>query len=934
MRSSWIAAGVIVATLLSVGAQTAVVTRSGFFLGDFRAFYCAARVASRGADPYRTQPLGACERSIGPATFFRKNPGVTIPAPLPGYAIAALIPLCLLPFAVAAGLWIALLLIAWLACIAALTRCAGVSWQSSLAVFALSLGALSLPFGEVVPLAVGCTCAAAYAAWKGRWRMAAVFAAGAMIEPHLGLPVCVALVVWAPATRWLLALCLGALAALSLVALGPSVNLEYFASVLPAHALSEVTRDTQYGLSAVLAAIGVASGGAIRAGGVWYLAMLVAGTVVGGRLAKQTGNAAFIVCAPPAFAVFGGSFIHITQIAAAVPAATMFASYAQRPYRTAAVVALLLLVVPWGWVVSPALIVAPLVPVGFLAWRYWESNPRLVLVAALVAAAMVFGLQHLYTLPPHALGVHGVNPIIDSRLPEASWSAYSRHGSAGSLASWAVRIPTWIALAMLAFMLARTARVLRVSRKLAPAMALAIVCTIVPIAAQFYGDRSSGWLGVDFRAYYCASLAQREHANPYFTQSLHGCEAATPSPYYRVGSNVTIPAPYPPYVMALLAPLTLLPFGTAIALWWIAIAIAISLAVYALSAISGQPLPVAVGALGLSMGLTSLASGNMLPLGLGAVVIAAFCVARGRLVLGAATIALAMVEPQIALPAALAFFIAYPAIRLALLSAIALWGVLSVAGGGLPQTVAYLTSVIPAHALAEVSRDNQYSLATIVAAAGVPDRAAVLLGSISYLVMTAVGVVVAIRLARRYEEPALILLVPPAFSLLGGSFVHTAEIAAAVPAALLLFTRAAAYRGWLLGALVLLAVPWMNATSAATFVAPFFPVAYLVYTLWRRDRALALGAALASLVAIATLFWLAASSPGHAVVAEHFYPPIDPRLAEASWRAFVLSNSTNNPVMWLLRLPTWLGLLSLAVPSVLLARQPQLMPARALSMSS
>jgi hypothetical protein len=929
VRRSWIAAGIVVATLLAVGAQTSVVARSGFFLGDFRAFYCAARVASQGANPYRTEPLGSCERTIVSPDFYRKNPGVTIPAPLPGYAIAALIPFSLLPFGLAATFWVTLLLLAWLACIATLSRFAGVSWEMSLAVFALSLGALSLPFGEVVPLAVGCICVAGYAAWRGRWRLAAIFSAGAMIEPHLGLPACLALAVWAPATRWLLALCFVALAALSFGALGASINLEYFSSVLPAHALSEVTRDTQYSLSAILAAIGMAPGAALRAGALWYVAMLAGGIFAAGKLAKATRNAAFIVCVPPAFAVLGGSFIHITQIAAAVPAATLLACCAQGRYRNAATVALLLLVVPWGWVVSPALIVAPIVPVAYLAWRFWEKNATVVLLSALAAAALVFGLQHLYTLSGLHFGVHGVAPAIDPRLPEASWSGYSRQGSAGSLAAWAVRVPTWAGLAMLVFMLMGQARAFRARGVITPAVILAVLCTVVPIAMQFYGDRATGWLGVDFRAYYCASLAQREHLNPYFAASLHDCEAATPSPYYRVPPKVTVPAPYPPYVMALLSPLTLLPFPAAAVVWWIGIAIAIVLAAYALSATTGQVLPVALGALGLSLGLTSFSSGNMMPLGLTAIVVAALCVQRGRLAFAAVAATLAMVEPQIALPAALALFIAYPAIRLRLALGMALLGALAVAGGGWAQTLAYVTSVVPAHALAEVSRDNQYSLATLVAAAGVPDGTAVLIGSISYLVMIAVGVLVAIRLARRYDEPALILLVPPAFSLLGGSFVHTGEIAAAVPAALLLFARAREYRGWLLASLVALAVPWMNATSVATFLAPFFPVAYLVYVLWHRDRTLALGAALASLAVIAALFHLASTSAVGGIAHAHAYPPIDPRLAEASWRNFVLSDSTNNPVMWLLRLPTWLGLLLLALPALMLASNSRVPTLRA-----
>jgi hypothetical protein len=170
----------------------------------------------------------------------------------------------------------------------------------------------------------------------------------------------------------------------------------------------------------------------------------------------------------------------------------------------------------------------------------------------------------------------------------------------------------------------------------------------------------------------------------------------------------------------------------------------------------------------------------------------------------------------------------------------------------------------------------------------------------------------------------LILLVPPAFALLGGSFVHTAEIAAAVPACLALFSHSQSYRGWLLGALILLAVPWMLATSAALFLAPFFPAGYLTYVLWRNDRAWAPRVALASFVAILVLFVLASVPAAHAI-GHGVHPAIDPRLAEASWRALVLGNTTNRPVMWLLRLPTWVGLLAFAFPALMLARRPSLM---------
>ncbi|MEO6836226.1 MAG: glycosyltransferase 87 family protein, partial [Candidatus Tumulicola sp.] len=435
-------------------------------------------------------------------------------------------------------------------------------------------------------------------------------------------------------------------------------------------------------------------------------------------------------------------------------------------------------------------------------------------------------------------------------------------------------------------------------------LVVAIGCTALPIAGQFYGDRTGGWLMVDFRAYYCAASAVSRHVNPYFAQSLHACESRPSPPYYRAPANVTVPAPYPPYVPALLYPLTLLPFGAAAVVWWAILGASLLIAVYALARVTQQPWVLAWAVLALSLGLTSLSSGNLLPVCVAALLVAARCAQRGYLPAAALAVAVAMVEPQIALPAALAAFIRYPAIRLILVLTFALLGAVSLVSGGLARNIAYLTTVIPAHALAEVSRDNQYSLSTVVAALGVPDGRAVLIGGISYAIVAAIGVYVAVRLARDRFDPAFALLVPPAFALLGGSFVHTVEIAAAVPACLLLLARAPAYRGALLLSLILLAVPWMFATSAVLFLAPFFPVAYLVYVLGRRDRALAIAAALTSLALIAMLSNLALQPAAHAVAHHVVRPPIDPRLAEASWRAFVLGNSTNRPVMWLLRLPT------------------------------
>ncbi len=184
---------------------------------------------------------------------------------------------------------------------------------------------------------------------------------------------------------------------------------------------------------------------------------------------------------------------------------------------------------------------------------------------------------------------------------------------------------------------------------------------MLPFAGQFYGDRAGGWLMIDFRAYYCASLAQRNARDPYLGSSLHECESSTPAPYFRAPKNVTVPAPYPPYALAFFYPLTFIPFAAAAIVWWIVIALAVALAAWALARITGQPILVAWAVLVLSLGLTSFTSGNVMPIALAAILVAALAAQRGLLMAAVLALAIAMVEPQIALPAAAAFFVAISA---------------------------------------------------------------------------------------------------------------------------------------------------------------------------------------------------------------------------------------------------------------------------------
>jgi hypothetical protein len=171
--------------------------------------------------------------------------------------------------------------------------------------------------------------------------------------------------------------------------------------------------------------------------------MLVLGVVVGGILARKTGNRAFLVCAPPAFAVFGGLFVHDTQIAAALPVTLLFLAYADSRRRTIAVVALLLLAVLWRTANSPTETLAPVFPIGYLAGRFWNGSLRAIGLAVVATVLLFLGIDRAYLAAPAQHPSAYIGSRIDPRFPEASWSEFLRANRAPSAASWIARIPTW-----------------------------------------------------------------------------------------------------------------------------------------------------------------------------------------------------------------------------------------------------------------------------------------------------------------------------------------------------------------------------------------------------------------------------------------------------------------------------------------------------------
>lgn len=326
---------------------------------DFRSFYCAGRLALDGADPYVVEPLRTCEHEIAGDFGIRLAPGVVDPAPLPPYALAAIGLLGMLPFAIASALWFALMIASVALCVIALRRLTRLPSLAIAASVVFSLGFTAVKLGQFVALIAALLCASALLLRGGRVAGAALVASATMLEPHLGLPVVLALFIWKRQARLPLVAVAGVAVAVSFATFGPALCEEYLTRVLPLHALSEVDKlYLQYSATSLLWAAGLSPSSALRAGLGCYLCMVAAGVAFARRASESTGDDAFLVLVPPAFAVFGGSFIHLWQIAVAIPAGLLAFAHVPR-WRPIVAVAVAILAFPPQTVLEVSGLVRP-----------------------------------------------------------------------------------------------------------------------------------------------------------------------------------------------------------------------------------------------------------------------------------------------------------------------------------------------------------------------------------------------------------------------------------------------------------------------------------------------------------------------------------------------------------------------------------------------
>jgi hypothetical protein len=472
MRPAVAFAGAALAVLALLAALASPSLRPPAVLRDFNAFYCAGASIDRGADPYRAEPLGSCERAPRPPAFAQGTPGLAIPAPLPPYALAPFALLARLPYLWAGALWSLAILLCTGLTVGAMRRLTALPLSGLVAAFALGGAYAALALGQVAPVATAGVALAALFLSQGRDRAAALAAAAAMIEPHVGLPLALALFAWRPATRVTLLLAAAAFVSLSLALAGVPVALEYVRAVLPAHALSEVANDKQLSLTYLLHQAGASDALALHAGELCYAAMLALGLAVAGAVRGR--SPALVAALPVAFTLFGGAFVHVVQIAAALPAALLLLAGARGRARNALLLAVLGLAIPWVQFASLGTLFCALVPLAglVLTASFAGTRPWMLAAGTLAPLGAITALWSLIvTRVPSA--VPALKAAYDPHaLAETSWAIYVQTVAATDVAVFDLaKIPTWLALATI--VASACAVALRVAKKNVPSLATA-----------------------------------------------------------------------------------------------------------------------------------------------------------------------------------------------------------------------------------------------------------------------------------------------------------------------------------------------------------------------------------------------------------------------------------------------------------------------------
>lgn len=446
----------VAVTLALAGVALLLAARGSVERQSFKAFYCAGVAVKERVDPYRVEPLRACERRLAPSDL---PDGYVEPAPLPGYAMAPFGALAMLSPRLASMLFAVLLVLA-----ATLSACALAEMlpapRTAVLLALAPLTLLNVAYGEIVPFALIGICGAAFLMWRGRWFAAGLAVCVALIQPNVGLPAVAAVFLFAPRARSAVAAGVAALALLSVIAIGFDRNVEYLTQVLPGMANAEIVAADQYNLSHLLVVAGLSAPIAALLGKVWFVLVAAFGIVTAGVLAVRRSKPELLPLVPPAVALLFGIYLHDIQMLLSLPAALMIASRIRgTTFRTLAAIAVALLVAVWTQRAGTAVVALDALAVAGGVYAVSTMKNRLA-VSGLAGIATVAGIVGLQRLQPPLVAANMVTHGFHAAANDwafSAWAAYLRATPALTAPALLLKFPTWIGLLLVALCALRLA---------------------------------------------------------------------------------------------------------------------------------------------------------------------------------------------------------------------------------------------------------------------------------------------------------------------------------------------------------------------------------------------------------------------------------------------------------------------------------------------
>jgi hypothetical protein len=409
---------------------------------DARAIICVGRAVDAGADAYATEPARTCQHAIGIGAV-RDDPQAVMGFALPGYVLPLFGLLARLPVEWALVVFAVLVAAALFASIALLIHAFGLPPALTVAALAFAAGFPSLSLGQLGTFELVAIVSTAAALQARRDALAGLLGAAALLEPHVGGFVGLALLVWVPRARLTFLAGAFALGAIAIASAGLTSQEHWLLRDLPLIAQAELHQGQQYSAAYLASWFGASPRLALAIGGATTLVMLVTAIVWSGTLRGRVPG--MVALLPAACATVGGTYIHYTQISAAIPAALVLLPLARtRAARALCGLALILLTIPWLDVAAVKQLLAPaLTTVGVLVWSLSGGSWRRT-AAALVACWLV--LWPVENHPPAPLPPAPHVASVPGTISSAQAWLLTHGRDPDDLWHLLVKVPTWLGL--------------------------------------------------------------------------------------------------------------------------------------------------------------------------------------------------------------------------------------------------------------------------------------------------------------------------------------------------------------------------------------------------------------------------------------------------------------------------------------------------------